>query len=172
MISFTAILQKFDKKGEKTGWTYIDIPENIALQLKPNTRTSYRVKGKIDEFLIKQVALAPMGDGNFILPINQSIRKGIGKKQGAKVIVQLIYDPSELTINLDFSSCLNDEPRSLLYFNTLSKSHQNYFSKWIESAKTEATKEKRILMAINALSRSLGYPEMIRANKEKKLIDN
>jgi hypothetical protein len=168
MVSFTATLLKFEKKGEKTGWTYIDIPNSIASQIKPNTKVSYRVKGKIDEFLIKQVALAPMGDGNFILPINQSIRKGIGKKQGAKVIVQLIYDPSELTINIDFIDCLKDEPKALSFFDSLSKSHQNYFSKWIDSAKTEATKEKRILMAINALSKSLGYPEMIRANKEIK----
>ena len=30
MLSFTANIQKFDKQGEKTGWTYIVVPEKIA----------------------------------------------------------------------------------------------------------------------------------------------
>jgi hypothetical protein len=46
-------------------------------------------------------------------------------------------------------------------------SHQVYFSKWIESAKTNATKTKRIVMALTAFSKKQGYPEMIRENKNK-----
>ena len=34
-------------------------------------------------------------------------------------------------------------------------------SKWIASAKTEETKAKRIVMSVNALSKQMGYPEMI-----------
>jgi len=30
MVSFKALLLKFDKKGEKTGWTYFEIPAHIA----------------------------------------------------------------------------------------------------------------------------------------------
>jgi len=62
-------------------------------------------------------------------------------------------------------ACLNDEPKALAYFNTLPKGHQNYFSKWIEAAKTIETKTKRITMAVIALAKQMGYPEMIRANK-------
>jgi uncharacterized protein YdeI (YjbR/CyaY-like superfamily) len=49
----------------------------------------------------------------------------------------------------------------------LSGSHQKYFSKWIESAKTAQTKTKRILMAVTALGQGKGYPEMIRMNKKE-----
>ncbi|HQV55523.1 MAG TPA: YdeI/OmpD-associated family protein, partial [Chitinophagaceae bacterium] len=45
-------------------------------------------------------------------------------------------------------------------------SHQKYFSKWIDAAKTEPTKVKRITMAVNALAKKVGYPEMIRAAKK------
>jgi hypothetical protein len=46
-------------------------------------------------------------------------------------------------------------------------SHRNYFSKWIDSAKTDATKTKRIAMAVNALSKKWGYPEMMRNSRKE-----
>ena len=70
MISFTATIQKFDKKGEKTGWTYIEISATQAHKLKPKTRVSFRVRGSLDSYPLKQTAIIPMGDGKFILPIN------------------------------------------------------------------------------------------------------
>jgi len=48
MISFHAVLQKFGDKGEKTGWTYIEVPAKMAGFLKENNKKSFRVKGKID----------------------------------------------------------------------------------------------------------------------------
>ena len=33
MIKFTVILLQFDEQGEKTGWTYFQIPEDIADQI-------------------------------------------------------------------------------------------------------------------------------------------
>ena len=42
--------------GEKTGWSYIEIPAAIAQQLKPNYKKSFRVKGKwMTTNLAKQV---------------------------------------------------------------------------------------------------------------------
>lgn len=166
MISFTTIIHKFKTKGEKTGWTYIQIPADISQQLKPNNKKAYRVKGKLDEFCIAQVAVMPMGDGTFILPINASMRKGIHKKEGAMLIVTLEEDKSVLELDADLIMCLEDDEQAYTFFKSLTKSHQQYFSKWIASAKTEETKAKRIAQAVNALSRSWGYPEMIRANKK------
>ena len=77
-------------------------------------------------------------------------------------------DESEFIFNADFMECLNDEPKALNHFKTLPGSHQRYFSKWIESAKTEITRAKRIVMAVNALSKKWGYGEMIRAGKDRK----
>jgi hypothetical protein len=70
MIFFSAKIQRFAKKGEKTGWSYIEISEAQAAKLNPGCKKSFRVKGKLDEFKIEKTALMPMGDGNFILPFN------------------------------------------------------------------------------------------------------
>jgi hypothetical protein len=165
MLNFTVTIHKFAKQGEKTGWTYIEITAAQAKKLKPDTKVSFRVKGKLDGHPIKQVALLPMGEGNFIIPLNASMRKGIGKRHGEKLKVSIEADDSEFQFSQDFIDCLKDDPEAHSFFKTLSGSHQKYFSKWIDSAKTSGTKTKRIVMAVIALSKKQGYPEMIRANK-------
>jgi hypothetical protein len=167
LITFTTTLQKFDKQGEKTGWTYLTISSAQAKKLKPATKVSFRVKGTIDNHRIRQVALLPMGEGNFIMPINNAMRKILGKRQGEKVTVSLAADNDPFAFNAELIACLKDEPAAYLYFKKLSGSHQKYFSKWIDAAKTTATKAKRIVMAVTALSQQRGYAEMIRMNKGK-----
>lgn len=53
---------------------------------------------------------------------------------------------------------------SIGFFNTLTKGHQNYFSKWINAAKTIETQTKRIAMIIHALNNHWDYGSMIRNN--------
>lgn len=162
MVSFTAVLQKFDKKGEKTGWTYLEVPAEMAQKIKENTRVSFRVKGKIDEFPIKLVALIPMGEGDFILPINAQMRKGIRKAEGASVVLSLEEDQDELSISPELLICLEDEPSASKAFHAMPKSHQFYYSKWIESAKTIETKSKRISMTVQSLAMGMDYGQMLR----------
>ncbi|MFT4152399.1 YdeI/OmpD-associated family protein [Parafilimonas sp.] len=168
MVKITATLLKFDEQGEKTGWTYFVIPPDVAGQIKPGCRKIYRVKGKLDNFKISGVAIMPMGDGSFIMPVNAAMRKGTGKRKGATITAMLEADEAPLKFNEDFMACLSDEPAALEHFNSLSGSHRNYFNKWIDSAKTEPARTKRIAMAVSALSGKMGYPEMMREQKAKK----
>jgi Domain of unknown function (DUF1905)/Bacteriocin-protection, YdeI or OmpD-Associated len=167
MVQFNVTIKKFGQQGEKTGWTYFEIPADIAAQLKPGNKKSFRVKGKLDDHKIAGVAIIPMGGGVFIMPLNGDMRKSIGKKHGAMLKVQLAADERGFVFNKDFMECLADEPAADKFFNSLTGSHQRYFSKWIDSAKTEPTKTKRIAMAVNALAKKWGYPEMIRASSGK-----
>ncbi len=167
MIRFETIIKKFDKQGEKTGWTYILIPAAIAEQLCPGNKKSFRVKGKFDAFAFDAMALLPMGEGDFIIPLKADIRKAIKKRAGDTLSVQLSFQPKGYELAADFMACLEDEPAALTHFNSLTGSHRNYFSKWIESAKTEDTRTERIALAVNALVRKMGYPEMIREQTAK-----
>jgi hypothetical protein len=167
MVDFITTILQFGQQGEKTGWHYIEIPADIAQQLKPDNKKSFRVKGKLDHFSFSGVALLPMGGGSFIMALNATLRKGIHKKKGAMLKVQLQVDNKPYQLSPEFVDCLNDEPGALAFFNKLPKGHQNYFSKWIESAKTEITKAKRIAQAVNGLSKGQGYSEMLRALKKE-----
>lgn len=166
MTTFQTILQKFGEKGEKTGWTYIEVSGLIAHEIKPNTKLGFRVKGLIDNFSVKLLALLPMGEGDFIVPINAQIRKGIRKEEGALVILNLEEDTDELPQSQELMICLEDEPKALEMFFKLPKSHQTYYSKWIDSAKTIETKTKRISMAVQGMLRSMTYPEMLKYYRE------
>jgi hypothetical protein len=167
MVQFTATIKRFGAQGEKTGWTYFEVPPDLVQQLKPGNRKEFKVKGKLDAHPIKRVSLLPMGGGLFIFVLNAALRKAIAKKHGAMVKVQLTEDKSEFVFNKDFIDCLNDEPTAKEFFQSLTGSHQRYFSKWIDDAKTELTKVKRITMAVNALAKKWGYPEMLRASQGK-----
>ena len=173
MQTFSALLQRFGLKGEKTGWTYIEIPIDVSEALKPGQRTSFRVKGTLDAFAIKLIALIPMGQSGetgsgFIMPVNAAMRRGIRKEEGATVRVCLDVDNDPLPLSADLMACLADDPAALNFFNTLPKGHQNYFSNWIEEAKTVETKTKRITQAVTGLSMGLGYGEMIRYFKKMR----
>jgi hypothetical protein len=171
MIKFTATLKKFKEQGEKTGWTYVDIPAEIAEQIKPNHKKSYRVKGSIDNYKFTAKSIIPMGEGNFIMPIDATIRKAIKKQRtGEKVVLQIEEDKAEVKLSTDLLACLEEDAEAKTFFLNLPKSHQNYYSKWIESAKTDTTKAKRIAMALNGFANHLTYPEMLRADRENKLI--
>jgi len=166
MPTFNTILQKFEKKGEKTGWTYIEIPIDVSSEMKPGQKTSFRVKGTLDAFVIRLVALIPMGEGEFIMPINAAMRRGIRKEEGASLQVTLEVDTDPMPLSADLLDCLEDDPVAKAHFQTLSRGHQVYFSNWIEEARTMETKTKRLTQAVMGLSMKMGFGEMIRYFKK------
>jgi hypothetical protein len=156
--------------GEKTGWTYIIIPANIAQQLIPGNKKAFRGKGFLDRYEIEGVALLPIGGGDFMMPLNATMRKGIKKHKGATLAVKLEVDTNPVKPPADFVECLKDDPPAFEYYYSLTKGNQNYFSKWIESAKTEQTKTKRIAQAVTALSKRQNFGEMLRNLKNERKI--
>ena len=172
MPTFTTLLRRFGTNGEKTGWTYIEIPTTLTDALKPGQKTSFRVRGMLDEHPLAQVALIPSGqsaltDASFMIPINATMRRAIRKEAGATVRVELEVDDSPMPLSADLMACLDDDPDALAFFQTLPKGHQQYFSKWIEDAKTTETKTKRLTQTVMGLAMGMGYGDMIRYFKKQ-----
>jgi len=171
MITFTAILEKFDEQGEKTSWTFFRIPSKLAQKLKPNNKKSFRVKGKLDNYSYNQVSLLPMGEGDFIMAFNAEMRKKTGKRRGEKVMVKMEVDEAAFNFSKDMMMCLEEEPLALKNFKKMPGSHQKYYSKWIESAKSRETKAKRIAQMLNAMLKDQRFNEMMRSlQDDKKLL--
>lgn len=165
---FTTTIHRFEKQGEKTGWSYIEIPADVAHKICPGNKQGFRTKGRLDNYVFSGKSLLPMGSGDFIMPLNAAMRKALGKKEGAMLKVQIEFDKSKYELNTDLIDCLQDEPKALSFFKSLPRSHQNYFSKWIESAKTDSTRAKRIAQALNAFLKNQGFQEMMRAQKSNR----
>ena len=168
MIEFNTIILQFDEQGEKTGWSYIEVSADLACILLPNNKKSFRVKGMLDGFSFAGLALIPMGEGNFILPLKAEIRKAIRKNAGAMVQVKMEFD-KDFKINIpdDLQECFDFEPEAFNFFNSLPKSHRNYFIKWITDAKTIETRAKRIVNTVNAMLRKWTYNVMIREMRKE-----
>src|SRR6201999_4529569 len=92
MTDLNAIILQFGEQGEKTGWSYIEIPADIAQQMKPGNKKSFRVRGMLDALPVSGMALMPMGEGNFIMALKAEVRKGIHKNAGAMLQVKLEPD--------------------------------------------------------------------------------
>lgn len=168
MIAFNVLIEKFNQKGEKSGWTYIHIPFEIANQIKADCRTSYRVRGFLDEWPVSGMALIPMGEGDFILALKADLRKKLGKKAGDLLSVRL-EEHSDFKIDMpaDLEECLHDQPHFLENFLKQPKSHQTYYYNWINSAKTGATRARRIAMTVNAMDLGFDFGQMLREEKKK-----
>jgi hypothetical protein len=166
MIQFTAVIKQFAEQGEKTGWSYVTIPSDLAEQLKPGFKKSFRVKGKLDSHPIAQQALLPMGNGEFILPLKAELRKAIHKNKGAMVNLRLTEDKSDLQLSGELMECLADSPIAEKKFTSMPRSHQNYYSKWIESGKTVQTRARRIHLTILGMEKNLSFAEVLKLNAQ------
>ncbi|MDP9040967.1 MAG: YdeI/OmpD-associated family protein [Bacteroidota bacterium] len=166
MVQFIATIQQFEEKGEKTGWSYVTIPADIAEKLKPGFKKSFRVKGKLDAHPIAQMALIPMGNGEFILALKASLRRAIHKNKGAMVKLIIEEDKKPLKVLPELLECLSYSVTAEKKFKSLPHSHQMYYSNWIGSAKTVETRAKRIGLTILAMEKNLTYGEMMKLNTQ------
>ncbi len=168
MIVFDATILKFGRQGEKTGWTYIPIPATTAEKIKPSQKTSFRVSGKLDDVEIHSVALLPMGEGDFILPLKADLRKKLRKQNGDTVSLRLRADEHAPPLSTDLLLCLEDEPAARAFFDSLPGSHKRYYSNWVDSAKTELTRSRRIASVLHAFIHGMSFAEMLQWAREQK----
>ena len=128
MLEFECVIKQFGSMGEKTGWSYISVPMHLAEELSPGTKKSFRIKGYFDHYFISGIAMIPMGEGDFIIPFNQLMRKGTGKRAGAMLSIKIELDIAyEVVIPSELAEMLIDEPEAQKFYSSLSKSHRDYF---------------------------------------------
>ncbi|TDQ10982.1 YdeI/OmpD-associated family protein [Pedobacter metabolipauper] len=167
MVTFKAEIERFNEMGEKTGWSYLFIPKALANEIKADCKKSFRVKGKLDQVPVSGLATVPMGEGDFILALKASLRKQLKKEKGAVVTIELEEDKDfKIEIPEDLELCLSDEPELMDNFMELPKSHRNWYINWLNSAKTEPTRTKRLVKIVSAMDRNLTFSEMMREGKE------
>jgi len=167
MPTYKTIIQKFANKGEKTGWTYVDIPQDIIKKLKIKG-TGSRIKGSVDDVKFERLAVYPIGEGNYIIALNAELRKKLGKKEGATVSLKVELDKAEALQSPELIACLKEDKIAKEHFDSLLLSHKNYFHRYVYSAKGTATKAGRIVNVINAMYKKQDFGEMIRSLKKDK----
>jgi hypothetical protein len=150
LVNKKYLLEKFPGKG---GWTFARIPE--VLQDKHAYFGWVKVKGSVDGISFNKYHLMPMGNGSLFLPVKADIRKKIKKEAGDYVHVILYPDNEPLEIPAEMIQCIEDEPKALKFFNTLSEQEQKNYMQWIYAAKKEETRIARMAMMIDRLSKRM-----------------
>jgi hypothetical protein len=149
LVNKEYLLEKFSCKG---GWKFTEIPEILPDKKAPFSWV--KVKGSIDGFEISKYHLMPSGKGTLLLFVKSDIRKKIKKEAGDYVHVILYPDNEPLEVPEELLLCLQDDAEALQFFNSLNESEQHSYVKWIYSAKTDRTKEERIVKTLDRLSKS------------------
>jgi len=171
MVTFQApILRAGDQGAAMAGWADIDVPQAVAHQLKPDYRRAFRVRGEIDGQAFRGLTLIPKGGGDFFLAINGAMRKRLKKGVGDIISLRLEEDVDfVIQVPADLERCLADAGDDLTgRFLALPKSHRHYFINYINAAKTESTRAKRIAMTVEAMLLGLDFGAMIRLDKSRR----
>ncbi len=145
-------LEKYPGKG---GWTYVVIPKFETVQKK--SFGMVKVKGTVDNYEIKAYSLMPMKGGDLFLPVKAEIRKKIRKQEGDWIHVTLMEDNDPLEIPQELELCLLDDPAARQTFYGFRESEQKFYVDWIQSAKRDETKVKRLTETLIRLSKGLRF---------------
>jgi bifunctional DNA-binding transcriptional regulator/antitoxin component of YhaV-PrlF toxin-antitoxin module len=94
-----------------------------------------------------------MGGEDHMLIVVKAIRDKIGKQPGDRVHVTLEEDaaPREVVVPADLRAALDADPEAAAAFDRLSFTHRREYVIWIEEAKREETRRRRIDKAAGML---------------------
>ena len=97
--------------------------------------------------------LVRMGTDCHLLLILKSTREQIGKTFGDEVEITLEEDTELRTVEApaDLMQALKSEPEAKTLFEKLSFTHQKEYENWIEEAKKNETRQRRVTKTIEML---------------------
>ena len=142
--TFKAIIQ-----NPGGGGAFVEIPFDVE-----RTFGSKRPKVKaMIEGVPYRGTLVRMGTENYLLLILKSIREQIGRTFGdeIKVSVELDVDERVVTVPAELKRAFKENPKAKAAFEKLSYTHQREYVNWINEAKKEETRARRIAKTMEML---------------------
>jgi hypothetical protein len=129
--------------------TGIHVPEDVMTALGPSRRPPVRVtlNGYTYRTTVATVS------GKFMFGVSSEVRRETGVAPGDEVEVDIELDtrPREVMVPADFEAALDWAPEAKQFFGQLSYSHKSAYTLWIESARKDETRQRRIHDAIRML---------------------
>jgi hypothetical protein len=134
----------------KGGGAAMTIPFSVEKAF--GTRARVPVRGTINGFPFRS-SLFPMG-GAHIMAVNRATREGAQAQAGdtVKVVMEVDTEPRVVTVPADFKRALAASPQARAAFDKLSYTHRKEFVGWVEGAKKEETRARRIEKALAMLA--------------------
>lgn len=91
--------------------------------------------------------------GEFLLGLNREVREAAAVEAGDEVAVEIALDTEERTVEVPpaLAAALTADPAAKAAYDGLAYTHRKEFARWIDEAKKEETRERRVAKAIEML---------------------
>ena len=125
----------------------VNVPEFFG------TRARVPVRGTINGFPFRS-SLMPMG-GCHMMPVNQTLRKGAGAEPGDMVEVVMERDDEKRTVEAPavLKKALAKNKVAKANWEKMGFTHKKEIALWIEAAKKEETRARRMAKAMEVLEK-------------------
>ncbi len=135
----------------KTG-TYVVVPLDVPAVFG---RARPPVRGTINGSPLRST-IAKYGDDYFLV-INRKVREAAGVAAGETVDIELELDtkPRIVRVPKDLARALDEETRAA--FDRMSYTHRREYVEWIDEAKREETRRRRIAKAVELIGEGKPY---------------
>jgi hypothetical protein len=142
--TFEAVLGSDDEKS-----LFIEVPQEVVAALGPKKRPPVRVT--INGFPYRST-ISVYG-GRSYLPVRKEIREGARVQKGDTVTVILELDDAPRVVDVpgDMASALGGDAEASAAFDRLPYTHRKEYVEWIDGAKREETRQRRIAQALERL---------------------
>jgi Bacteriocin-protection, YdeI or OmpD-Associated/Domain of unknown function (DUF1905) len=92
--------------------------------------------------------------GRYYLPINRDVKKATGVQAGddISVVIQRDEEPRLVQVPADLARAFKADPTAAKRFKALSYSHQKEYVDWVEDAKRDETRRRRIAEAVERIT--------------------
>ena len=129
--------------------TGIQVPDEVVEALGSGKRPAVRVT--INGYTYRST-VAVMG-GVYMVGVSAEHRAGAGVAGGDEVEVDVDLDtaPREVDVPADFAAALAAEPEARRTFDGLSYSNKSWHVLQVEGAKTDETRQRRIMKSVDSL---------------------
>ena len=150
-ISTTTVQSATDAGAKSSRRTLI----GIRLPFDPNTvwgnKARHHIRGTINEQMIRG-ELEATDEGHFVL-LGAAWLRDTGLAVGASVEVALFpEEPDSGTVAADIAHAFDAAPQATAFFDALPTFYRKNYIRWIESAKRDETRAKRIAEMIDLLN--------------------
>ncbi len=141
---------RLESQGPKGAWTYVRLPFDVEDAWGSRARVS--VRGTMNGFPFRS-SVFPDGKGGHHMMVNKTMKAGAKADAGNTVAMVLEPDtePREVEIPRDFARAIRADTAARKIFDAFAPSHRARYVEWIESAKKEETRERRIAKAVEMI---------------------
>ncbi len=96
--------------------------------------------------------------GEFLLGLNREVREGVGADAGdtVEVAVELDTAPREVEVPDALAAPFAADPAAKSAFESLSYTHRKEYARWVQEAKREETRERRVAETLERLRAGKG----------------